>query len=408
MTTEKKIAILIGDGMADYPIESRGNKTALQIAKTPHMDYMAKNGVFGLVKTVPDGMSPGSDTAILSIFGYDPRKYYTGRAPLEAISMGIKLGERDVAYRCNIVQIDETGVMVDFSAGHIDTAFTEVVVEELKKNIKIDSIELFPGVSYRNILIWRDYPYSEIADATPPHDIQGKAIRDYLPQGDGSELLIEIMELSQEIMRGSTVIKRMEEKYRGNPTSVWLWGGGRRPQMSTLEELYGLNGYTISAVDLVHGIGRAAGLSRMNVEGATGYIDTNYRGKAQALIEAMKQVNFVFLHVESPDESGHEGNLEHKIKAIEDFDEKVVGIVLDEIRTYDDFTILVMPDHRTPICLRTHTADPVPFCIYRSKDDTSYRKDTDISGFDEFSATRTGIFLNDGYKLMDILIRGGL
>ncbi len=407
MTTEKKIAVLIGDGMADYPIESMGNKTALQIAKTPHMDYMAKNGVFGLVKTVPDGMSPGSDTAILSIFGYDPRTYYTGRAPLEAISMGIELGEKDVAYRCNIVQIDERGVMVDFSAGHIDTAFTEVVIEELIKNIEIDSIELFPGVSYRNILIWRDYPYNDITDATPPHDIQGKAIRDYLPRGDGSDLLIEIMKLSQEIIRGSAVIRRMEEKYRGNPTSVWLWGGGRRPQMSTMEELYGLNGYTISAVDLVHGIGRAAGLSRINVEGATGYIDTNYEGKARALIEAMKKVNFVFLHVESPDESGHEGNLEHKIKAIEDFDEKVVGIVLDEIKAYDDFTILVMPDHRTPICLRTHTADPVPFCIYRSNDDISYKKDTDISGFDEFSAAKTGIFLDDGYKLMDILIRGG-
>ncbi len=242
---------------------------------------------------------------------------------------------------------------------------------------------------------------------TPPHDIQGRNVREYLPSGDGADMLIEIMELSQAIIRESAAIRRMGEKYRGNPTAVWLWGGGRRPQVSTLDELYGLNGYTISAVDLVHGIGRAAGLSPINVEGATGYIDTNYRGKANALIEAIQKVNFVFLHVESPDESGHEGNLEHKIKAIEDFDEQVVGIVLDELKVYDDFAILVMPDHPTPISLRTHTADPVPFCIYGSGD-FSNGKGVNIAGFDEVSATRTGIFLEDGYTLMDILIRGRL
>lgn len=407
MTDEKKIAVLIGDGMADYPIASMGNKTPLQIAKTPHMDFMARNGVFGLVKTVPDGMSPGSDTAILSIFGYDPRRYYTGRAPLEAINMGIDMGAEDVAFRCNIVQLDESGVMADFSAGHIDTAFTGVVIEELKKNITIDSIAFYAGVSYRNILIWRDYPYSEITGTTPPHDIQGREIQEYLPSGDGSDQLIQIMELSRRIIGESAAIKSMGERYRGCPTSVWLWGGGRRPRISTLNERYGLNGYTISAVDLVHGIGRAAGLSPISVEGATGYIDTNYRGKARALVEAIKEVNFIFLHVESPDESGHEGNLEHKIKAIEDFDEQVVGVVLDARRAYDDFTILVMPDHPTPISLRTHAADPVPFCIYGSGD-FSQGKGMDVAGFDEVSASRTGIFLENGYTLMDVLIRGRL
>ncbi len=404
MSNEKKIAILLGDGMADYPIPSLGNRTPLQAAKTPHMDYLAKNGILGLVRTVPEGMSPGSDTANLSVFGYDPRRYYSGRAPLEAISMGIDMAERDVAFRCNIVHIDDSDVMVDFSADHIDTAYTRIIIDELNGVLGEEFIKLFPGVSYRNILLWRDYPYNEVTDSTPPHDIQGRVIGSYLPRGDGSDLLRSIMRLSREVVTGSERIQEAGQRYRGMPTAIWLWGGGRRPAMTTLAERFGLRGYTISAVDLIHGIGKAAGLTPLPVEGVTGYIDTNYRGKAEKLLSALHDGNFVFLHVESPDESGHEGNIEHKIQAIEDFDEQVVGTVLKGIDVFDDYSLLVMPDHPTPISLKTHTPDPVPFCIYNST--RSDQSGGEVAGFDETSAAGTGIVVEEGHRLIEMVIAG--
>ena len=416
MRVKKKIAILIGDGMADYPIQSLGGKTPLESAHTPAMDFMAQNGIMGLVKTVPDGMKPGSDTANLSIFGYDPEKYYSGRAPLEAINMGITLSDRDVALRCNLVQIDNDGIMIDFSADHIETDFTRIVVEELREKMDMISqsytsgecLELFPGVSYRNILIWRNYPFTDIAETTPPHDIQGEPVDRYLPHGDGAELIIKVMERSKEIIGESDKINNGRKKFRGNPTSAWLWGGGWKPSMVPLGERFGLYGYTISAVDLIHGIGKAVGLSPIHVEGATGYLDTNYTGKADALIKALHDANFVFLHVESPDESGHEGNLKHKIKAIEDFDKKVVKRVLEGIQHFDDYTVLVMPDHPTPLSIRTHTSDPVPFCIYSNNENRSNSNKIAISGFNEAAAKKTGIMVNDGYRIIEIAINGRL
>ena len=396
--SERKIAILIGDGMADYPIEELGGNTPLQYAKTDHMDYLAKNGICGLARTVPSGMPPGSDVANLSVFGYDPATCYTGRAPLEALNMGINLGPDDVAFRCNMVTI-EHDIMNDFAAGHIDSEFSKIVIDEIKNTIHRDGVEFYAGVSYRNIMVVRNFK-GELPITTPPHDIQGKKIHEYLPKGANSELLNDIMQKAAGAIAHSKKIADAKLKFKGNPTGLWLWGGGFRPKMEPLSTRFGLHGHTIAAVDLIHGIGRAAGLTPIHVEGATGYIDTNYSGKAQACIDAMKNANFVFLHVEAPDESGHEGNLEHKLKSIEDFDAKVVGPVVNKLNRYGNFTVLVMPDHPTPLSLRTHSSDPVPFVIYAP--DMNYR--FNCKGFNEVDARDTGIFVEHAHELLAMIV----
>ncbi len=407
LKNNKKIVILVGDGMADYPIKELGDRTPLEAAITPNMDYIAGKGVLGLAKTVPDGLPPGSDVANLSIFGYDPALCYTGRAPLEALNMGIELNADDVAFRCNLVDINGR-IMEDFSADHIDTEFTKVVIGELQKEMNSGGIELYPGVSYRNILIWRNYPYSDIPATVPPHDIQTKQIDEYLPKGHGSEELISMMDRSREIIGRSAIIKKSRSIYKGNPTSTWLWGGGKKPAIDTLNARFGLRGYTISAVDLIHGIGMAAGLSSYFVEGATGYLDTNYSGKAEGLLKAIKDSDFVLLHVEAPDEAGHEGNLEHKLRAIEDFDKKIVGRVLDGMSAYSDYCVLVMPDHPTPISLRTHASDPVPFCIFGSGTISGFRGSVKGASFNEKPALATGNYIEQAHTLLEIMINGGI
>ncbi|MDI9425171.1 MAG: cofactor-independent phosphoglycerate mutase [Spirochaetota bacterium] len=401
---DHRIAVLLGDGMADYPVDSLGGKTPLEAAGTPNMDYLAAHGLLGLARTVPEGMVPGSDTANISVFGYNPKEVYTGRAPLEALNMGIEMGPRDVAFRCNLVTIDD-GVLVDFSARHIETEFAHLVVRELALRLGTDSLVFHPGVSYRHILIWKDYPHEELADTTPPHDIQGRPAGDYRPRGAGAETLCRLMDESVRVIASSESIRSATARYRGRPVSAWLWGAGRRPAMPSLIERFGLHGHTISAVDLIHGIGRAVGLSPIRVDGATGYLDTNYSGKAEALLSAMERANFVFLHVESPDESGHEGKLEHKLRAIEDFDSLVVGRVMEGMRRYDDYTLLVMPDHPTPLSLRTHTADPVPFCVYPSSGFAvdGYRREA-VRGFNEKSASATGLFVEEAHRLIEIIM----
>ncbi len=401
---DRKIIILVGDGMADYPISSLGGKTVLEAAQTPNMDMIAREGLLGLVRTVPEGMSPGSDTANLSIFGYDPKQYYTGRAPLEALNMGIELREYDVAFRLNIVTI-ENGIMEDFSAHHIGSEFGKEIMQAVAAGIAENGIEFYAGVSYRNIMVWRDFPFTEIPKTIPPHDIQGKAIAHYLPTGDGARRLIEIMERAGNIIANSENIFDLKNNNKGNPTAIWLWGGGKKPQIQTLQERFGLSGYTISAVDLIHGIGRAAGLEPMKVDGATGYLDTNYEGKADAVLHAISNANFVFCHVESPDESGHEGNLEHKLKAIEDFDARLVGRVLCGLEKFDDWSLLVLPDHPTPISLRTHSSEPVPFAIMKkSKGKIAGNSGAKGLSFDEKSAAKTGAFIDHGYKLIEHLL----
>lgn len=398
-----KYAVLIGDGMADLPIPSLGGKTPLEYASTPHMDRIAREGILGMARTVPEGMPPGSDVAILSIFGYDPRLAYTGRAPLEALNMGIELGANDVAIRCNMVEV-RAGGMIDFSADHIESPFSEIIMRELASSIPAPDIEFHAGVSYRNIIVWRDYPHRDLPETTPPHDIQGQQVAPFLPKGTGADRLIAIMNASAGIIDTSPRIKEAAARYRGRPTSVWLWGCGRKPAIEPISKRFGFEGHTIAAVDLVHGLGRAAGLAPLVVPGVTGYLDTNYLGKTEALIQSIARCGIVFLHVEAPDESGHEGNLDHKIQAIEDFDRLVVGPVLEGLASYPDFALLVMPDHPTPISLRTHTAEPVPFAMYSSRGWNTPLFDCKRGeAFNEASAKNTGLFV-EGHRLIDVMV----
>jgi 2,3-bisphosphoglycerate-independent phosphoglycerate mutase len=401
---DAKYVILLGDGMADLPITELGGKTPLEYANTPNMDRLAAEGILGLARTVPEGMQPGSDIANLSILGYDPRSAFSGRAPLEALNMGIEMGPRDLAVRCNMVDI-RGGIMHDFSAGHIDSAYSAVIMKELAANLPLKDIEYHPGVSYRNIVMWRNYPHGDLPETTPPHDIQGKEAKSFLPRGSGADLLNRIMAESHGIIASSAAAREAGATCKGTPTSVWLWGCGMRPTMEPLTKRFGLTGHTISAVDLIHGLGRAAGLTPIPVEGATGYLDTNYEGKASALLAALKKASFVFLHVESPDESGHEGNLEHKLRAIEDFDRKIVGPVMDGIAAYNDYTVLTLPDHATPISARTHTAEPVPFCIVSSGGwkGTPYEGKQGAS-FSEKGAAATGLFVAEGHRLIELML----
>ncbi len=405
---EKKYIVLLGDGMADRPIEALGGKTILEYAHIPNMDYLSSKGITGLTRTVPQGMSPGSDTANLSIFGYDPALNYTGRAPLEAISMGIDLGPADVAFRCNIVNASGC-IMNNFTASHIDSALSEIVIKAISGEITDQDIEFYPGVSYRNLMVWRNYPYSSIAETIPPHDIQGENTEKYLPSGEGSSRLKELMEKGRKIIADSPEIRKGAENLQGDPESIWLWGGGKKPAIETLRSRFGLYGYTISAVDLIHGIGKAAGLEPYYVEGATGYIDTNYEGKASALISLMKECNYVFLHVESPDESGHEGSLDNKLMSIEDFDKKVVGPVTRAMEEeYSNFSILLMPDHHTPISLKTHTDDPVPFCIYSRGGTMHDEKRGRALSYCEKTAEETGLYIPAAHRLIEIMIKDSL
>jgi len=322
--------------------------------------------------------------------------------------MNINLESRDTAFRCNIVNT-VNGVMKEFNGGHIDTAFAKIVIEEVAASLSYPEIELYPGVSYRNIMVWRGFPYDNLPETTPPHDITGKETTRYLPKGAGMELLLEIMNASKSVIASSNAIKEGMKKYKGAPESLWLWGGGFKPAIKPLNERFGLRGFTISAVDLINGIGIAAGLSPCRVKGATGYLDTNYEGKAAAALDCLEKGNFVYLHVESPDESGHEGNVEHKLQAIEDFDRRVVGPVLDGLSRFKNYTVLAMPDHPTPVSLLTHSNDPVPFCMYRTAgwNDPALHA-TAVSSYNEITAAKTGLFISDGYRLIELMINGKL
>lgn len=435
-----KYIILLGDGMSDYPIDELGGKTPLQVAKTPNMDYIASRGKVGMAKTVPDGFPPGSDVANLSVFGYNPVECYTGRAPLEAASIGVSLHADDVAMRCNLVTLERSSashfdintpplppgtgwdpiarsiamgsegmeqiftsggdegfekfpakmIMKDFSAGHIKTEDARKLIRHIDVELGSDEFRFYPGVSYRHLLVWKGG--NDRIKTIPPHDITGKSIFPYLPSGEGEDKLIELMKASQAILRDNPV----------NPAanSIWLWGQGKAPSMQTYKEKFGLTGSVISAVDLMKGIGIYAGLDVIDVPGATGWIDTNYKGKAEYALKSLEIKDFVYVHVEAPDEAAHNGKLKEKIKAIEDFDELVVGTVLKGINKLGDCRLLLLPDHPTPISLKTHTKDPVPFVFYDSKN----AGNSGVKGYDEDSAKGTGLFLEDGFKLMEMMV----
>lgn len=395
-----KVIILLGDGMSDIAYKELGNKSPLQYAETPNMDFMAQHGLVGLAHTVPKGLPPGSDVANLSVFGYDPRSCYTGRSPLEAISMGVALGTDDVAFRMNLVTLKPQGssiYMQDFSAGHISTAEGRELVETLQKELGNEEIEFHPGVGYRHLMVWRGGKSG--MRSTPPHDITGKAILDSLPSGEGADRLNNIMNHAQMVLHSHPVNTKRKEQDKLPANSVWLWGHGKVPQIETYRDKFGLTGAVISAVDLIKGIGICAGLDVINVEGATGYIDTNYLGKGEAALAALENHDFVYVHVEAPDEASHEGIMQHKLQAIADFDRDVVGTVLEGIKKFGDYAILCMPDHPTPVKLMTHTPDPVPFVIFRS----GAGEVNGAIAYDEFQAKATGLVV-EGHTLLPSLL----
>jgi 2,3-bisphosphoglycerate-independent phosphoglycerate mutase len=395
-----KVIILLGDGMSDELYSELGNKSPLQSAATPNMDFMAQHGQTGLANTVPAGLPPGSDVANLSVFGYDPRNCYTGRSPLEAVSMGVSLGPDDVAFRMNLVTLKPHGssiYMQDFSAGHISTEEARELVESLQQGLGSSEIEFHPGVGYRHLMVWRGG--KDGMKGTPPHDITGKAIIDYLPRGDGSETLINIMNHAQMLLHNHPVNKKRKNEDKLPANSIWLWGHGKTPRIASYKEKFGLTGAVISAVDLIKGIGICAGLDIINVKGATGYIDTNYLGKAQAALAALEEHDFVYVHVEAPDEASHAGRMDHKIQSIEDFDSQVVGTVLEGMKKFGEYVILCTPDHPTPVKLMTHTSDPVPFVIYRGGKGAG----NGAVSYDELQAKSTGLTM-EGHALMQALL----
>lgn len=395
-----KIIILLGDGMSDVLYSELGNKSPLQAAQTPNMDFMARHGRVGLAHTVPDGLPPGSDVANLSVFGYDPRTCYTGRSPLEAISMGVTLAPDDVAFRMNLVTLKPHGssiYMQDFSAGHISTAEAHELVESLQKELGSAEIEFHAGVGYRHLMVWRGG--KDGMRGTPPHDITGKSILDFLPTGEGADTLIAVMNHAQMVLHDHPVNVKRKEEGLLPANSIWLWGHGKTPRIAPFREKFGLTGAVISAVDLIKGIGICAGLDVINVEGATGYIDTNYLGKAQAALTALEGHDFVYVHVEAPDEASHAGNMQHKLQAIEDFDRLVVGTILEGMKNFSDYAILCTPDHPTPVKLMTHTSEPVPFVIYRGGEGQG----NGASSYDEAQAASTGLVL-DGHLLIQELL----
>jgi 2,3-bisphosphoglycerate-independent phosphoglycerate mutase len=401
-----KYAVIIGDGMTDRGLKELGGRTPLQAAFTPNMDKLAKEGTLGVVRTIPEGLHPGSDVANLSILGYDPKKFYTGRAPLEAASIGVKLGDKDVAFRCNLVTLrydrEKTkAYMEDYSAGHISTAEARVLIEDLNKEIGAEGVSFYPGVSYRHLMVWTDGEAG--SECTPPHDIIGKEITDYLPLGSGSEFLRALMRDSVDILESHEINKQRISSGKKPANSIWLWGQGGKPQLPLFSEKYGIKGAMVSAVDLTKGLGIYIGMEILNVPGVTGYLDTNYVGKAEYSLEALERVDLVYIHVEAPDEASHAGNYKDKIKAIEDFDALVVGTVLRGIRAFEDYRVLVMPDHPTPIEVRTHTDEPVPFVIYDSRE----KKNNKGAVFSEEILNAEGVVkIQHGHELMDYFIRG--
>lgn len=391
-----KYIVLLGDGMADCPIPELGDKTPLQASRTPNLDFIAREGVAGIVRTIPLGMDPGSDIGALSVLGYDPKTCYTGRAPLEAASIGVNLEACDVAFRCNLVTI-KNGIMDDYSAGHIKTEEAREFIRLINSSLSDNEIKFYPGKSYRHLMVWKNG--EDKLKLTPPHSISGKEVNPHLPKGSKAEKLLTLMEKSQKLLASSELNRSRIEKNNKPVTSIWLWGQGKKPAFKTFKERFGKSGAAISAVDLIKGIAVYLGLDNIEVPGATGYLDTNYRGKAEYALNALEEKDFVYLHVEAPDEAGHNGDLKAKIKAIEDFDEKVVGVVLEGIKKHKKYKVMVLPDHPTPVRLKDHTVEPVPFAIYNScgiKDAAKY--------FDEEEVKNGSLNFEEGYKLMEYFL----
>jgi 2,3-bisphosphoglycerate-independent phosphoglycerate mutase len=392
-----KYVIIIPDGAADEPLEQFAGATALEAAEIPNMDKISTIGRQGLVQTVPEGMEPGSDVAQMSLLGYDPLQYYSGRAPIEAVARNIKLSLEDWVFRCNLVTIAD-GRMADHSAGHISTVEAGNLMKELAEQLGNEQITFHTGVSYRHLLVFKGINFD--VQTYPPHDYIGKAIEKILPRGKGAELLIDLMARSQQLFTNHDINKVRRDLGENQVSSIWLWGQGKKAQLERFQKRFGIKGAAITAVDLVRGLAKLIGFDLIDVPGATGFIDTNYQGKASAAIEALEKYDIVFIHIEAPDEASHSGNAEMKKKAIEQIDKHIVGPVLEALQKYESWRILVMPDHPTPVRTCAHSAEPVPFAMAGHS----------ISGilhatFGETNAAKSGFRIDNGFELMEYFLK---
>jgi len=396
-----KYVIVLGDGMADRPIEAFGGLTPLEYAKTPTLDAMAGRAETGLVHTIPEGMKPGSDTANLSVLGYDPEKYYTGRSPLEALSIGVDMKADDIAIRTNLITVSdgsepyEEKTIIDHSSGEISTEEAEILLDALREELEDDSYHFYKGTSYRHLLIWKE---GSVAELTPPHDVLGRRAGDYLP---ADEKLREMQKRSYEILSDHPVNQERRRKGLNPANSCWFWGAGTRPALTSFEEKNHKKGAMISAVDLLKGIAVGAGMKNISVEGANGQLHTNYEGKAQAAADALLKegFDFVYVHVEAPDEMGHQGSAERKAESIEYLDQRLIRKLKEELdASGEPYRMLVLPDHPTPVCVRTHTADPVPYLLYDSRKALG-----SAEAYSENTARRSGLVTEQGFKLIDRL-----
>ncbi|TYQ12942.1 UNVERIFIED_CONTAM: 2,3-bisphosphoglycerate-independent phosphoglycerate mutase [Acetivibrio alkalicellulosi] len=399
-----KHVLLLGDGMADYPLEQLGNKTPLQFSKKPNMDSLARYSEIGLIKTVPEGIAPGSDVANLSVMGYNPKLYYTGRSPLEAVSMGLSLSDTDVTLRCNLVTLSDVDdyknkTMIDYSSDEISSQEAEALINEINKHLKSNEICFYPGISYRHCVIWKNGLTN--LNLVPPHDILEQKITSHLPKDANSKHLLDMMIKSYHILKDHPINKSRISRGLNPANSIWLWGEGKKPSLTKFYDKYGIYGSVISAVDLIKGIGILSGLNNVEVEGATGNIHTNFKGKAMAALEQLDSgSDFVYVHIEAPDECGHRYEIENKVKSIELIDDQVLGVLLKGLEKYDDYKLLILPDHPTPLSLRTHTSDPVPYLFYQK----SNHKKSEVTKYDEEQASKTNIYISEGYKLMEYFI----
>jgi len=398
-----KYVIIHGDGMGDWPCDELGGRTPLEAARKPNMDMIAARGTLGLVRTIPDGMPPGSDVGTMSMLGYDPARYHTGRAPIEAASMGIEMGPADVVFRMNLVSLatDSNGatVMSDFTSGHISSEEAAQIVDSIRRELAGNGIEFFAGVSYRHLMMWRNGVRG--TKLTPPHDISGRSIAEHLPTGEGADRLLALMKRSQEIMRDHPVNKSRRAEGKTEATSAWFWGQGTKPAVPTLRERFGVHGSAISAVDLVNGLGRLAGLELIKVPGATGYLDTDYAAKGRYGLESLKSKDFLLLHIEAPDEAGHMGRADLKVEALEKIDELILGPMLKGLAAMGEFRLLLQPDHATPCKIKTHSPDAVPFAVISNR--SIARSPHPDRRYTEACAKSAGIKVDNGFQLIDTL-----
>lgn len=400
-----KYLVMLCDGMADEPNEALGNSTPMERANKPCMDSLAAKAEVGIVKTVAEGLKPGSDVANLSVLGYEPAVYYSGRSPLEAASIGIDLKDTDVTLRCNLVTLSddedyENKTILDYCADDISSEEAKILIEYIQEKLGNDVFRFYPGVSYRHCLVWSNgNPHPGVL--TPPHDITGKVITDYIPKGEAVDELYDLMKKSYDLLKDHPVNQARIARGKRPANSIWLWGEGTKPLLDNFSEKFGIKGSIISAVDLLKGIAICAGMNSVDVDGATGYLDTNFDGKCKAAIEEFKNgADLVYVHVEAPDECGHRGEIENKVKAIEMIDEHILGPVVEFLKGYDDFAVLVCPDHPTPLSIRTHTSTPVPYLIYDSKNEIN----SGVKVFCEKEARETGNYIEKGFTMMNYFL----